>query len=282
MSFGTAICKVLNRIFPLPQHPFNMQNEGGMSYAQWQHSRGADTIKFYTPVAGADAIFRGKIVIDIGCGAAGKTLFYADQGVAKIYGVEILEKYRAEADALAKDLGHGDVFEFVCADAAKLPFADSSIDTIIANDAMEHVDDPEAVLRECLRVLADGGRLYLNFPPYYHPHGAHLSDAIGMPWVHMFFSDKTLIKVYKDAVASLPDGAERVEFRIGRRDDSGKEYFSYINKITVAKFRRLLTKTGIKPIYYKEVPLRRIFTPLARIPVLKEMFVKMVVCVIEK
>jgi len=260
-----------------------MQNEGGMSYAQWQHARGADTIKFYTAVTDVDTIFRDKIVVDIGCGAAGKTLFYADQGVTKIYGVEILEKYRAEANVLAKELGHEDVFEFVCADAAKLPFADGSIDTIIANDAIEHVDNPEAVLLECLRVLAPGGRLYLNFPPYYHPHGAHLSDAIGIPWVHMFFSDKTLIKVYKDAVSKLPDGAGRIEFRIGRiNDGSNKEYFSYINKITVAKFRRLLTKTGIKAAYYREVPLRRIFTPLARIPVIKEMFVKMVVCVIEK
>ena len=65
------------------------------------------------------------------------------------------------------------------------------------NDAMEHVADPEGVLKEVLRVLNKKGKLYVNFPPYNHPFGAHLSDAIYIPWVHMFFSEKTLIKSYK-------------------------------------------------------------------------------------
>ena len=280
MGTGVKLCKLANKIFPLPAHPFNLQNDGKMTYAQWQHARGADTIKFYLDVTDAAQMFSGKVVMDIGCGAAGKTMFYAEQGVSKIYGVEILEKYREEAVALAENLGYADKFEFICADAAKLPFYDGAIDTIIMNDAMEHVDNPEAVLTECLRVLAVGGRLYLNFPPYYHPHGAHLSDAIGMPWVHMFFGDKTLIKVYKDAVATLPDGQERIDFRIGTRD--GREYFTYINKMTVRRFRRILAKIGIKPAYYREVPLRGFMAPLAKIPLIKEMFVKMVVCVVEK
>ena len=59
------------------------------------------------------------------------------------------------------------------------------------NDAMEHVDEPEKVLDECYRILKKDGKVYLNFPPYNHPYGAHLSDAIGMPWVHVFFSRKT-------------------------------------------------------------------------------------------
>jgi len=281
MGIAVSICKMLNKLFKLPLHPFNMQNEGTMTYAEWQYAKGADTIKFYMDVTNINGMFAGKTVADIGCGAAGKTLFYADQGVAKIYGVEILEKYRTEAENLAKRLGHADVFEFVCADAVKLPFADDSIDTIIMNDAMEHVDEPEAVLAECLRVLSPGGRLFLNFPPYYHPFGAHLSDALGMPWVHMFFSDKTLIRVYKDAVKNLPDGAERIEFRIGRRPD-GDEFFTYINRMTIRRFKRILARADVKPTYYCEVPLRKIFAPFACLPFVREMLVKMVVCVIEK
>ena len=278
---AVKICKALNKIFPLPVHPFNLQNEGKMTYARWQHARGADTIKFYLDKTDAAAMFKDKTVVDIGCGAAGKTLYYADHGVAKIYGVEILEKYRDEANSLAAELGHGDKFEFVCADAAGLPFADGTIDTVIMNDAMEHVDEPAAVLQELVRVLAPGGRIFLNFPPYYHPHGAHLSDAIGIPWVHMLFNDKTLIKVYKDAVKDLPDGENRIDFRIGT-DLNGEEYFTYINKMTVKGFRRILAKTGIRPAYYKEVPLRGFMAGLAKIPLVKEMFIKMVVCIIEK
>ena len=258
-----------------------MHNDGVMTYSMWQYSKGKDTIKFYLDFTDEEGIFKGKTVLDIGCGAGGKTMYYASLGVEKIYGVDILEKYRAEAEALAEELGVNDKFNFVSGDASNLPFEDNSIDTIIMNDAMEHVDHPEAVLKECLRVLSPKGRLYLNFPPYYHPHGAHLSDAIGIPWVHMFFSEDTLVKVYKDGVSKLPDGEARVELRIAT-NQQGKEYFSYINGMTIKRFKRILRDMNIKPIYYKEIPLRSPLSLLAKAPVTKEMFVKMAVCVIEK
>ena len=278
---GYHICKLANRLFPLPTHPFNLNNDGIMSYSKWQYNKGSDTIKFFVGYAGsAEAMFKDKVVVDIGCGAGGKTLYYASQGVKRIYGVEVLQKYETEANSLANELGLSDKFEFIATDASQTPFETGTIDTIIINDAIEHVDDPGAVITECMRILAPGGKLYMNFPPYYHPYGAHLSDAIGMPWVHVFFSDATLIKVYKNAVKNLPDGKDRIEFRISHKD--GKPYFSYINKITVKQFRHIVRRLGHKPAYYREVPLRSFFAPLARLPIFKEMFVKMVVCVIEK
>ena len=158
---------------------------------------------------------------------------------------------------------------------------DNTFHTVIMNDAMEHVDDPFAVLQECYRVLQPGGRLYVNFPPYYHPYGAHLSDAMGFPWIHLFFGDDTLIQTYKELVEDLPDGQDRIHFRISK-DEKGKEYFSYINKMTLKRFNHIVTQIKLKPVYYKEVPLRSFLTPLAHIPRLKEGFVKMAVCILEK
>ncbi|MCL2839481.1 MAG: class I SAM-dependent methyltransferase [Defluviitaleaceae bacterium] len=281
MKISAKICKKLNNVFPLPAHPFNMSNDGVMTYGEWQYERGAETIKFYLSFSSVDEMFVGKTVLDIGCGAAGKTLYYASLGVKKIYGAEILEKYREEANTHAVKRSLQDRFEFIHADAAKLPLETASIDTIIMNDAMEHVDEPEAVIQECLRVLSPGGKLFLNFPPYYHPFGAHLSDAIGIPWVHMLFNEDTLIQVYKDAVAKHPDGDDRIDFRIAK-DINGKEYFSYINKMTIQRFKKILKAMNIQPIYYGEIPLRNILKPLVHVPVVKEVAVKMVVCVIRK
>jgi ubiquinone/menaquinone biosynthesis C-methylase UbiE len=284
MRIAAKICKRLNKLFRKPIHPFNLRNEQGVSYAEWQFEKGIDTIKFFLPVATLDEMFKDKIVLDIGCGAAGKTLFYASQGVKKIYGLEFLEHYRDQANTLVEkyaDQPWVERFEFLAADAVKLPFEDNSIDTIIINDVFEHLDQPEKSLQEAFRVLRKGGRIYLNFPPYHHPFGAHLSDAISIPWVHLFFSDATLIEVYKDAVAELPDGAERVTFRISE-DGNGVAYFSYINKMTIARARRIFRTMGLKPIYYHEAPLRPIVALFAKLPLLKEVFVKMVVCVFEK
>jgi SAM-dependent methyltransferase len=44
-------------------------------------------------------------------------------------------------------------------DATRLPFRDDSLDTLIADHMLYHVDDPEGALREFARVLRAGGRL---------------------------------------------------------------------------------------------------------------------------
>lgn len=270
---------LLNKFFKKPIHPFNMQNDGIMTYGQWQYEKGEKTIEFYTKKYTTEEMFKGKNVLDIGCGAAGKSLYYASLGAKKVTGIDVVTYYEQEALALAKEKGLEDRFEFICGDAANLPFGDNSFDTIIMNDAMEHVDEPGKVLQECLRVLAPNGKVYINFPPYNHPYGAHLSDVIGIPWVHLFFTDKALIKGYKKLVNDLPDGQQRIEFRISK-DKNGKEYFSYINKMSIKRFQKIID--GKKVVYYKEEPLRNALKPLSRLPVFKELFNKMVVCVIEK
>ncbi|MDD4089180.1 MAG: class I SAM-dependent methyltransferase [Tissierellia bacterium] len=275
------LCMTVNKLFKLPVHPFNLHNEGKKTYAQWQYEKGIDTIEFYLKHNTVDEMFKDKIVLDIGCGAGGKTVFYASKGVKKITGIEILGKYREEAENLAKEYNLQDKFEFVQGDAANMPFENETFDTIIMNDAMEHVDKPEMVLKECYRILKKDGKLYLNFPPYNHPYGAHLSDAIGIPWVHVLFSERTLIKCYKELVKELPDGKERIDFRISKKEN-GTEYFSYINKMSIKRANNILQNSNFELEYYSEEPLRNIFKYPARMPFLKEFLVKMVVCVLRK
>lgn len=281
MAISTAIIKCTNRIFPKVVHPFNLQNEGSETYAQWQYRKGRDTIQFFLEARTADEMFKDKQVLDMGCGAAGKSLYYCSLGAEKVTGVEIVGHYEAEANALAKELGYEDKFEFVCASAFELPFPDSSFDTIIMNDFMEHVSDPKRTLKEALRLIKPTGAIYINFPPYYHPTGAHLSDVINMPWVHLFFTENMLVTAYKELVKGLPDEKERLELRISR-DENGREYFGYINKMTLKKFKKILSDLNIKPVYWREVPLRSWMAPLAKTPGIKEMFVKMGVCIIQK
>ena len=139
----TKFLLALNRLFPLPVHPFNLQNEGKESYAMWQYERGGNTIAFYTERYTTEEMFADKTVLDVGCGAGGKTMYYASQGVKKIVGMDIVAHYKEEAEALAEQLGYADRFTFVVGDAANTGFPDNSFDTIIMNDAMEHVDRPD-------------------------------------------------------------------------------------------------------------------------------------------
>ena len=280
-SVKETFLRGINKLFPPPVHPFNLQKDGVKTYAEWEFEKGLSTLQYFLDFTNLDNLFKDKVVLDIGCGAAGKTVFYATCGVKEIYGVDKVEKYKDQAERLAKEKGVEEKFHFVVADAAALPFQDNAFDTIIMNDFMEHAAKPQEVLKECYRVLRPGGMLYVNSPPYYHPYGAHLSDLIGIPWVHVFFDEQTLINVYKDLAKGVPDGEDRINLRFSTNKD-GKPYISYINRMTIKNFQQWIKNSPFKCVYYKEIPLRKSLSFLAKWNLTKEYFVKMLVAVLQK
>ncbi len=281
MSVSGSIIRITNKIFKLPVHPFNLANDKKMSYAEWQYEKGAETVKYYKQKYKNSIMFEGKNVLDIGCGAAGKSLYYIKMGAERVVGIDIIPKYEREATDLAKKLGYSERFVYINASADELPYPDNSFDTIIINDAMEHFSRPEEVLTEAIRLLRPNGNLFINFPPYGHPYGAHLSDAIALPWSQYLIPESGLIDSYKSIVKDLPDGKERINMRI-YTDRNGNEHLGYINKMTISRFKKILRSMNIKPNYYAEIPLRKFLLPLSKIPFIKEIFVKMVVCVLIK
>ncbi|MBQ3077706.1 MAG: class I SAM-dependent methyltransferase [Clostridia bacterium] len=281
MSLSLTLIKLGNKIFPPVVHPFNLQQDGVKTYAEWQYEKGGDTVNFFSKHYPPSVMFEGKRVLDMGCGAAGKSLYYASMGAAHVTGVDIVAHYEQESRELAEKLGLSDKFTFVLGSADAMPHPDGSFDTIIMNDFMEHISNPEGALREAIRLLAPGGRCYINFPPYGHPYGAHMSDLINMPWVQCFFSEDALCRAYRELAKGVPDGAERVKFRISERPD-GRLTISYINKMTLKRFKAMLQKLGITPEYYAEDPLRSYLSFLAKFPLTREKFVRMGVCVIAK
>ena len=281
MRTSTRIIRFTNKIFPKIEHPFNMQNDGKTTYARWQYERGANTIACYSGFYTPEEMFKGKKVLDMGCGAGGKSLYYASLGAEHVTGVEIVEHYKAEATALAAELGLSDRFTFVCASAFELPFPDCSFDTIIMNDFFEHVSDPERALKEAIRLITPEGKIFINFPPYYHPTGYHMSDAINMPWVHLFFTDRQLIEAYKDLVKGLPDEQDRLDLRFSK-DENGVDQYTYINRMTLKRAKKIFDHLGVKLEFYREIPLRSYFKPLSKFPPTRELFVKMAVCVVGK
>lgn len=48
--------------------------------------------------------------------------------------------------------------------AARFPFEDESFDYVLSSEAIEHLPDQLAMLRECARVLRPGGKLFLTTP----------------------------------------------------------------------------------------------------------------------
>lgn len=58
-----------------------------------------------------------------------------------------------------------------CGNAEKLPFRNSSFSVVVSREVLEHVQDPDAALKEMHRVLGSHGSLYCQVPfvTGYHP-----------------------------------------------------------------------------------------------------------------
>ena len=52
----------------------------------------------------------------------------------------------------------------IIGDARKLPFKDQTFEAIICNSVLEHIADVEIVVEECLRVLKNGGFIFMCVP----------------------------------------------------------------------------------------------------------------------
>ena len=94
----------------------------------------------------------GMRVLDIAAGTGTSSEPFADSGVDVVPADFSLGMLRV-GHHRRSDLG------FTAADATRLPFADASFDVVTMSFGLRNVSDPDAALREFLRVTRPGGRL---------------------------------------------------------------------------------------------------------------------------
>lgn len=102
-------------------------------------------------------------VLELACGSGGITVRIAQDSGAQVVGIDVND--HAIVAARARTTGLAVTAQFEVADASqRLPFEAGSYDAIFCNDAINHLPDREAVLREWHRLLRPGGRLLYTDP----------------------------------------------------------------------------------------------------------------------
>ena len=109
---------------------------------------------------------RGARLLDLGCGW-GATLRHLTQK----YGVSM---GGIDIDAGLVEGRAG----LICASAEAIPLPDESLDGVLMECSLSVMDDPDAVVRECRRVLKSGGRLALS-DVYARGEAAALRGCLG-------------------------------------------------------------------------------------------------------
>jgi len=96
----------------------------------------------------------GERVLDAACGPGIVTGALAASGMRAV-GVDLTAEMLAEARASQNG-------SFVRGDGARLPFADGAFDVVVTRNALHHIVEPVAVMRELVRVVRRGGRLIVE------------------------------------------------------------------------------------------------------------------------
>lgn len=125
--------------------------------------------------------FDGQRVLDLGCGLGEYVRAFARRGADAI-GSDVAMDRLAEARrrvAAAGASGAAGVRGFFGAAGEALPMRDASMDIIVLNEVIEHVQDDRQTIREIARVLRPGGTCILYAPNRLYPfetHGIYLRD----------------------------------------------------------------------------------------------------------
>jgi SAM-dependent methyltransferase len=274
---------LFRRFPPRPEHLIYGKAAGERPATEYEQER---QFGFHRYFGRGPDMFAGRDVLDLGCGFGGRPVRYREYGARTVTGLEVTEAHAREAARFAAARGT-DRVRFLVGLGEALPCRDASFDLVAMYDVLEHVIAPEAVLRECRRVLRPGGWLAVAFPPYYEPTGgSHLHGyATRLPGLNLLFSSATL----RSATATLLR-EQGVDYRRFLRDVPTDKLWN-MNGLTARGFKRLVRRLGLRPVVLRYVghvdprllehtgvarALRRlVYWPgplLARTPVLQEVF----------
>lgn len=196
-----------------------------------------------------------KSVLDFGCAEGEQSRALIAAGARSVSGIDI----NSAAIQVAKERSQG---------IPGLTFSDqlpeeTKFDIVLSQNSFEHFIEAGAILRQMTEVLAPGGKVFVTFgPTWYSPWGAHVEFFCKLPWVHLLFSESTIVEVR----------------RLYRSDGASSYTEMGLAKMSLAKFRRLVYASGLVIEYSRLDCIKGLnflqFTPL------RELFINQISCIL--
>jgi SAM-dependent methyltransferase len=233
-------------------------------YALFEYYRSAKVIAF---LERAGVTVRGR-VLDAGCGGGGMPLSLAEEASA-VVGIDPAERFQDAGVRLGRERGLRNLY-FALADGMALPFRDAAFDLVLSHAVIEHVGDAPLYLRECARVLAPAGHVYLSTAPYLSFAGAHLPRLKLPVPLHLIFGRRIAFATFRilarHAAWTLKEPAHENSFiRAARRGEI--KHDDLLEKVRVLRLRKQIAEAGLRIVreeLHVTATVRRFPAPLAR------------------
>jgi SAM-dependent methyltransferase len=219
-------------------------------------------------IPGFDTLIRGKKVLDYGCGPGWQAVAMLTQcGAASVFGLDINPQWLDHGRRLAEQ-SRADRVQF---GSVVPPELVGTFDLVLSISAFEHFDNPAQELARMRSLVRPGGHVEITWAePWFSPYGSHFADwaripgtSVGIPWMNLLFSERALLTLRSRFRQDRPRRFEDIE--------------GGLNKMTVAKFERILKESGmvveeLRLYATKKLPL------VTRLPVLRELLTSAAAC----
>ena len=233
-------------------------------YALFEYYRSAKVIAF---LERAGVPIRGR-VLDAGCGGGGMPLSLAEEA-QMVVGIDPAERFQDAGVRLGQERSLPNL-HFALADGMALPFPDRSFDLVLSHAVIEHVADAPLYLRECARVLAPGGHVYLSTAPYLSFAGAHLPRLKVPVPLHLISGRRvafaTFQKLARYAPWTLREPANENSFiKAARRGEV--KHDDLLEKVRVRRLRAQIKASGLSIVreeLHATATVRRMPGPVGR------------------
>ena len=121
--------------------------------------------------------YKGGRALDVGCGV-GQVVGRLTEAGFEAWGVDVSEPNIERARKFSE--------RCLLYEGKRLPFSDNHFDSVGALNVLEHVDEPEAFIKEVVRVTKPGGKIVISSPNFYRVAGFrdyhHRMRGLGNKW----------------------------------------------------------------------------------------------------
>jgi 2-polyprenyl-3-methyl-5-hydroxy-6-metoxy-1,4-benzoquinol methylase len=199
-----------------------------------------DFVKF-TGKAGSYFRWKGKTVLDVGCGTGDLAVHLAMRGARSVVGVDADRERITVARSAAANLGIANI-DFVQSSFHDWGTAEQ-FDYVISYEALDHIPDTTATLRKMAALTKDEGRI-INFASgfWLGPIGADHADSfmrLTIPWRQLLFNQEALFAVRREKYRPTDPATGFEDIRGG------------LTQYTLSEYKQAILDSGLQVIAWE-------------------------------
>lgn len=246
-----VLISIVNYVFFYNKIHLNKLKKSLFDMRYFRDNYDREGLNLYTSMLDSDSLFRGKRILDVGCGVGGKDFEILQYDPVSVTGVDL----SARNIEFAKELitsKNSKVLRFLNIDLMTIKEV-SAFDTIVSYTVFEHIDKKIIleILNKMSALITEEGNILIVFNHFNDRFGSHLKEYIYHPWPQALFDEDQIFSFWNkqltDDINITKDSYFPKDYMHGT-DEHNSDCFMNLNKIDSAQFLNIIEASGLRVV----------------------------------